>query len=319
MKLALVGCGNWGSNLYRAARNIGHPVVCVYDVVPGMAYNLAGHDPVKIVERLEDVEADAVMIATPAGTHYELAQHFINRGMPVFLEKPMGTSFNDCIFLANLSAERGIPLFVDHEYLYQPAVRWVRERIGGELGELLYFHSVRWNNGVVRADADALLNFMPHDVSVSLFLSGQKPLKVHVAGTTYVSRAGAMTRKGLFWDAVSLLLDYPTSHACLFASWCHAQKVRQMTVGCSKGSVVVDDVAKRMTHYQFAGDCEEVVDGRGRIEVVGESVVGVDWTPPLDLSLKAFVDWVGGGPEPVTSARNCLPTYGVVFDARYCA
>ncbi len=242
--IAQIGCGYWGPNLLR---NFSALKNCrVKNVVDASAERrafvsanfprtaaVASHEAV-----LADPEIDAVVIATPAATHFELARAALQAGKNVFVEKPMATTAAEVDELARVAAKNKLIAMVGHTFIYNAAVRYVKKLIdAGDLGEIRYIYSQRLNLGRIRSDIDALWNFAPHDISIiQYWLGDPAPLSVSRRGMAYM-------QDGID-DVVFLSLTYPGKiMANIHVSWLDPQKVRKMIVVGSKKMVVYDDVA----------------------------------------------------------------------------
>ncbi len=242
--LAQLGCGYWGPNLLRnfsALKNCA--VKYVVDASPERRAFVETNFPrTKALDShhavLTDPEIDAIVIATPAATHFELARAALLAGKNVFVEKPLATKAADVDELARIAKEKNLTVMVGHTFIYNSAVRFVKKLIdAGDLGEVRYIYSQRLNLGRIRSDIDALWNFAPHDISiVQYWLGDPAPLSVSRQGMAYM-------QDGID-DVVFLSLTYPGKiMANIHVSWLDPQKVRKMIVVGSKKMVVYDDVA----------------------------------------------------------------------------
>ena len=207
--IAQLGCGYWGPNLLRNFSAL--PNCSVKYVVDSSAERRA------FVERnfpntaaiescngvLNDPEVKAVVIATPAETHFRLAKLALRAGKHAFVEKPLATKTSEVDQLGECAAERNLVLMAGHTFIYNSAVRYVKELIdAGELGEIRYIYSQRLNLGRIRADIDALWNFAPHDISIiQYWLGNPEPVSVSRQGMAYM-------QDGID-DVVFLSLEYP--------------------------------------------------------------------------------------------------------------
>jgi len=222
---------------------------------------------------LNDPEVDAVVIATPAHTHFELAKRVLLSGKHAFVEKPLATKVSEVDELGSLAKERGLILMVGHTFIYNSAVRYVKKLIDrGELGEVRYIYSQRLNLGRIRSDIDALWNFAPHDISIiQYWLNGATPLRVIRQGMDYM-------QDGID-DVVFLGLTYPGKiMANIHVSWLDPQKVRKMVVVGSKKMVVYDDIAE---------DKIQIFDkGIDRQAVLGENM-DFDAPRPVEFSYRS--------------------------------
>jgi predicted dehydrogenase len=242
--IAQIGCGYWGPNLLR---NFSSLKSCrVKTVVDGSperrAFVTANFPRTNAVPDheavLADSEIDAVVIATPAATHFGLARAALLAGKHVFVEKPMATTGAEVDELARIAAGKKLIAMVGHTFIYNAAVRYVKKLIeSGDLGEIRYIYSQRLNLGRIRSDIDALWNFAPHDISIIQYWLGDPvPLSVSRRGMAYMQDG--------IEDVVFLSLTYPGKiMANIHVSWLDPQKVRKMIVVGSKKMVVYDDVA----------------------------------------------------------------------------
>src|SRR5579859_2862806 len=190
--IAVVGAGYWGPNLIRTALatdSFQLRWLCDLDIErartvlgrQAQAAATASYDDV-----LDDAATAAVVIATPAATHYELVAAALDAGKHVLVEKPLTTSAAEAAKLVGRADEAGLTLMCDHTYCYTPAVGRVRQAIrGGELGDLRFIDSVRINLGLVQPDVDVLWDLAPHDLSVLDFVlpDGVAPVAVAAHAT----------------------------------------------------------------------------------------------------------------------------------------
>jgi predicted dehydrogenase len=241
--LAQIGCGYWGPNLLRSF-SASKEAWVKYVAEPSeerrryVRENYPRTTPVDSIETiLADPAVQALVVATPAGTHFEIARRGLQSGRHVFIEKPLARSVAEVDQLAALAAERRLTLMVGHTFLYNPAVLFLKGLVdSGELGRIYYLYSQRLNLGVVRADVNALWTLAPHDVSIFNFLLGAAPMSVSASGTDYL-------QKGVE-DVVFANLEYPRQvSASLHVSWLDPNKVRKVTLVGSRKMAVYDDMA----------------------------------------------------------------------------
>ncbi|MGH7953018.1 MAG: Gfo/Idh/MocA family protein, partial [Limisphaerales bacterium] len=240
-----LGCGYCGPNLLRnfsALKNCRVKYV-VDSSIERRAFVRANFPRTVAIDSsqkvLEDPDIDAIIIATPAATHFSLAQAALEAGKHVFVEKPMATQVTEIDELARCARKRDLVVMVGHTFIYNPAVRYIKKLIdAGELGEVRYIYSQRLNLGRIRSDIDALWNFAPHDISIiQYWLGDPTPLSVSRQGMAYM-------QDGVD-DVVFLNLVYPGKIiANIHVSWLDPQKVRKIIVVGSRKMVVYDDVAE---------------------------------------------------------------------------
>ncbi|MEM7145307.1 MAG: Gfo/Idh/MocA family oxidoreductase [Verrucomicrobiota bacterium] len=242
--IALVGVGYWGPNLVRNL--ISNPRSRLKYVIDRSAdrreFVGATFPGVEVAEdiavALEDEGVKGVVIATPAGTHYQIAKECLGAGKHLLVEKPLATSVEEVDELAAAADERGLVLMSGHTFIYNGAVRYLRELIrAGDLGEIRYLYCQRLNLGRIRSDVDAWWNLGPHDVSIIQYLLGDPdPVEVNRLGQAYVQDG--------IEDVVFVTIRYPENViANIQVSWLDPHKVRKLTVVGSKKMAVYDDMS----------------------------------------------------------------------------
>lgn len=309
-KVAVIGCGYWGKNLVRNFHALGALAqVCdSTDQGRATAADIAPETP--FTDRIEDVfESDvpAVVIATPAVTHYDLARRAMRAGKDVFVEKPLALAYDEGAELVSLARESGLILMVGHVLEYHPAVvrlnQLVRE---GELGQVRYIYSNRLNLGKVRREENILWSFAPHDIAIILRLMGGMPFQVGAVGGAYV-------QPNIPDTTITNLLFDNGARAHIFVSWLHPFKEQRLVVIGSERMATFDDVSKQLLMY------DQRVEVRGGepfpVKAPGEPV---EWEAdePLRLECEAFLDAVRSRVEPVTSGESGLQVLRVLQAAQ---
>jgi len=243
VRVGLVGFGYWGPNL---ARNLSRledaDFVAAYDASPKNLAKLASvHPEVALVDSLEallspELAIDAVVVATSAPSHFEIAKAAILAGKHTYVEKPLTLTAAHAEELVKLADSNDVRLVVGHLMVYHSAVRWVRSYIeSGELGDVLYLYAQRLNLGKVRTEENAFWSLAPHDVSVALYLLGEAPTQVSATGAAYL-HAGVQ-------DTVFANLQFASGKmANIHVSWLDPHKVRKFTVVGTKKMLVFDDM-----------------------------------------------------------------------------
>ncbi|WP_117210345.1 Gfo/Idh/MocA family protein [Allorhizocola rhizosphaerae] len=242
--VAVIGAGYWGPNLVRnfmGAEAFHLRWLCDLDL--GRARKVLGrYSTVGATDDLETVLADdgvqAVAIATPAGTHLDVALAALRAGKHVLVEKPLAATYADGLKLVEEAESRGLQLMCDHTYCYTPAVSRIRDALhSGELGELHYLDSVRINLGLVQRDIDVMWDLAPHDLSILDFVlpDGVVPVAVSAHGADPINAGRACV--------AYLTLQLNTGAiAHLHVNWLSPIKVRTTIIGGSKRTLVWDDL-----------------------------------------------------------------------------
>lgn len=298
-KVAVIGCGYWGKNLVRNFHQLG-ALAAVCDVTESgraTATEIAPDLPIlsatEQVWRMNDIHA--VVIATPAETHYALAKQAIEAGRDVFVEKPLALTVEQGASLVQLAHQQGRILMVGHVLEYHPAIVRLAELVRlGELGKLHYIYSNRLSLGKIRREENILWSFAPHDVAVILRLVGSLPFQVVACGGSYIQPNIADV------TSTNLLFDNGV-RAHIHVSWLHPFKEQRLVVIGSRKMASFDDVTKQLVLYdQHVDICEgEPIPVRG----AGEPVTFAT-TEPLRLECKAFLHAIMTRKPPLTDGMS---------------
>jgi predicted dehydrogenase len=300
LKLGVIGAGAWGRNHVRTAAGLADAeLAAVCDIDPKTRERVARQYPGvfvtgEVAALLE--RADAVIVASPAGTHVAIARRCIEAGKPCLVEKPFALSVRDAEGVAALAVERKVPVLAGHLLVYHAAVERLRTLIrDGELGRIFYLYGLRVNLGQVRQDENALWSFGPHDVSVALHLLGESPLRVAAHGKSYLQPK--------IEDVVFLTMEFASgvlAHVQL--SWLDPHKERKLTVVGAKQMVVFDDMEPRekLRIYDKGVDRPPEYGSFGESLAIREGDIFIPRIPtvePLAAELAHFVR-VARGVEP---------------------
>ncbi len=312
--IGIVGVGYWGSNLVRAFNDTeGAEMIGVADMRPGRLNFVEKRYPhIKTTPNLDDLLSnpaiDAIAIATPVPTHYEVAMRVLDAGKHAFVEKPMSYSATDAQSLYEKSVATGLTLAVGHVYQFSPAVEWLTKRLSsGGFGTLFHIDSSRINLGPPFSEVDVVWDLAPHDLSILVYVMwsaglSTKVKRLHVMGNTF-------THEGLA-DLVHVFIEFESGvTAHIHVSWVATNKVRLMQISSEMGTVVFDDMAPIEKIKVFSGAIDT------RIET-GENQSGeLAYRPgdifiptlprhePLSAECRHFVDCIATGKEPINGGR----------------
>jgi predicted dehydrogenase len=318
IRVGIIGLGYWGPNLVRALESVDEAeVTAVCDIDRGRLQVVSHHFPqVLATTDLEDVldptRVDAVVIATPTSTHAPLARKALERGLHVFVEKPLATTSAECEQLIELAERMDRILFVGHVFLYTAAVAKLRELIDvGEMGKVWYISSTRVNLGPVRRDVNALWDLAPHDISIILHLVGEMPESVNCQGNGYLNRR--------VHDVCSLTMQFPSGTlAILLASWLDPNKVRRMTVVGDRKMAVYDDVEPQEKIKIYDKGIQAPPYHQDFAEFQFSYRYGDTRSPrlleeePLKAECRHFIECIEKGTTPRTDGRNGLEVVRVL-------
>jgi predicted dehydrogenase len=301
--VAVLGCGYWGQNLVRnfqhlgALRAVGDPSEKGRSRARELAPEaLLLEDFHKV---LRDPRIEAVVIATPADTHFSLVQEAIENGKHVFCEKPLALHYRQAVQLERMASAANCTLMVGHLLEYHPAVAKLKEMVeDGVLGRIQYIYSNRLNFGKVRTEENALWSFAPHDFAVILRLVGEEPLEVTAVGGNYIT-------PNLPDVTVSTMHFRTGVRAHIYVSWINPFKEQKLVVVGSRKMAVFNDVVVdgKLTLYDQQVDLHErePVLHKGLIETVP-----IASDEPLRLECQHFLDVVRNGTTPLTDGKSGL-------------
>jgi predicted dehydrogenase len=317
VRAALVGVGGWGSNILRAllsADTVRLTHIC--DSNPERIRALAGEHPSivcteKYTGLVGNPDIDAVLIATPAPTHAEIAEAFFEAGKAVFVEKPLTLGLADAERLAALSAAHpDRPLMVGHLLIYHPAVGMVKDIIGGGgLGDIYYIYTKRLNLGVVRRDENVLWSLAPHDISILIHLVGEPPEAVSAHGGAYLSQT--------VQDVAFMTLFFSKGRMGeIHVSWLDPNKERKTVVVGSKKMLVFDDMeaTEKIRIYDKGAQVKPTTDFARSISIRhGDIHIPLVRTQePLMAEVRHFIDCVRERKRPATDALQGLEVVRVL-------
>ena len=322
--LAQIGCGYWGPNLLR---NFSAQKDCwvkfVAETSPERrAYveaNFPKSSAIADFDRvLQDAEIDAVIIATPAASHADLARQALKAGKHVFVEKPLATTTKDADQLIDLAARNSKTLMAGHTFLYNAAVRYAKKLVDEEaLGQIYYIYSQRLNLGQVRTDVNAWWNLAPHDVSILLYwMNDELPVSVSAHGVSYIQPG--------IEDVVFANLTWASGvTAHIHVSWLDPGRVRKMSIVGSRKMVVYDDISddkiavldKGVDRVPKAGQNMDY-DNFNNFQIfhrMGDVLLPrLDFQEPLKVEAAHFLDCLRNGGEPLTGPKHARDVVAVL-------
>jgi UDP-2-acetamido-3-amino-2,3-dideoxy-glucuronate N-acetyltransferase len=301
MRIAVVGAGYWGVNLVRVFHQLG-VLYRICDFSANRLQQLAEQYPDVKLETsyeavLNDPQVDAVVIATPAETHYTLARQALLAGKDAYVEKPLALRCEEAEQLTLLAENQGRILMVGHLLEFHPAITRLSQLIeNGELGRLEYVYSNRLNMGKVRREENALWSFAPHDISVILLLLKQMPIQVAATGGTYLQPNVADV-------TVSTMLFDRGVRAHLFVSWLHPYKEQKLVVVGEHRMAVFDDVRKT-EKLQIYDKKIDLVNGQYVTEKPAARTIEFPPDEPLRLECEHFLDCIRTRKTAKTDGRD---------------
>jgi predicted dehydrogenase len=311
ISVGVAGLGYWGPNLVRnfnASSRTELAWLCDTDPdrVEGIGRQYLGaRRSAAFEELLADPRLDAVAIATPVPTHHLLAKAALRAGKHVLVEKPLATSAAEAAELVALARAVDRILLVDHVFVYTPSVRKMGELVrAGDVGDILFFDSVRINLGVFHHDVSVLWDLAPHDLSIIDHLIGREPECIMAIGASALGGPG---------DLVHLHLEYGGGLlASLHLNWLSPVKVRHFLVGGSRRSMLYNDLdfSERLKVYDRGIDVS--ADPAGIRDALVSYRLGdvvsprMDAAEPLSRLVEHFADCIERRATPITGGEQGL-------------
>lgn len=309
-RFGVIGLGYWGPNLVRnfhqmAGDNLRvccdlNPkrVEAIRGVYPGLT---GATDPAEV---FADPEIDAVAIATPPASHYVLAKAALEAGKSVLVEKPLTTRVDHAEELVEMARARGLVLMVDHVFIFNPAVRKMRELIeDDQLGKLRFVDSVRINLGLFQHDVNVVWDLATHDLSIVEYLLDRMPVSVGTVGAAHFDEG--------IEDVAYLSLDFGDNLIANFhLNWLSPVKMRYTMIGGSKQSLVYNDLdpVEKIKVYD-SGIVVNRDDLEGRRRLLIDYRSGDVWSPhiprnePLQEVVRHFAECINTGSTPLTDGE----------------
>lgn len=320
--LAMIGLGYWGPNILRnfgQIKNVEVKYICDLDEVKLNEYAKRypeSHKTQRYSDVLYDPDVQAVVVATAASSHFELASQALKAGKHVFVEKPLTLDSAEAEQLVILAREQQKQLMVGHLLMYHPAVEYMKSYMQSEeFGDLCYIYTTRVNLGKVRSVENALWCLAPHDISVILHLTGMVPEQVFAQGESYL-------RKGVE-DVVFCSMRFPNQvMAHMHVSWLDPHKIRKMTVVGSKRMLVFDDMqpVEKIKIYDKTFVAQAGFDTYDE-EYLTMSNGGV-YIPelrrdePLRLECEHFIQSITQNTSPLSDGQNGYEVLKVLVNAQ---
>ena len=300
--VAVIGLGYWGPNLLRALFDVeGARVTHVCDRDPSRLRQFARRYPntlatTEIDEVLESPDVEAVVIATPVFTHFDLATRALEAGKHTLVEKPLASTSEEANSLIGLAESKGRVLMCGHTFVYSPPVRAVKDMLQrGELGEIYFISSSRVNLGLHQRDVSVIWDLAPHDFSILLYWLEEMP--------QFVSALGRDSIVPGVPDVAFIDLTFPSGIlAHVELSWLAPSKLRRTVIVGSEKMVVYDDTAVEPIRVFDSGVVFKDPETFGEYQLsyrTGNVLsLKLDTTEPLVVELQDFVSAIRTGSEP---------------------
>lgn len=306
--VGVIGLGYWGANYLRVfseSKLTSIKYVCDKDTrrFPNHGKLSKGliltDDPMRIVE---DEAVQAVVIATPASTHYDIAKSVLKAKKHVLIEKPMTLSYSQAMELGDIGDRANSIVMVGHIYCYNPSVEYMKDQLQKKnLGELYYGTGLRMGIGPIRSDASCTWDLATHDLAMLDYLLGETPISVSADARSFLQRDKRI------YDQATIYLKYAGGFTfSLMVSWYAAEKIRKWFLVGTQGMLTFDDMIRDqpITVYERStetssspGNALVIKDGKE----IRPRISGVE---PLSHEVSQFLYSIKNNRKPVADARQ---------------
>jgi predicted dehydrogenase len=309
MNIGVVGLGYWGPNLIRnflGNNDITKVIGCDRDE-NRLRFIKSKFPEVELCEDFDALlkkDIDAVAIATPVYTHYHLAKKALESGKHVWVEKPFTATSVQGEELIDLADRKNLKIFVDHTFIYTGAVQKIKELVEiGELGDIIYFDSVRINLGLFQHDVNVIWDLVPHDLSIMDYILPEQ----QVAGVTANGVANYYKQENI--AHLSVHFKNFNCFAHFHVNWTSPVKIRRMIVGGTKKMLVFDDMEnfEKIKVY----DCGvEMLTAEKLHKALAQYRIGDMYSPKvrqteaLSEGVKEFLLAIKENRQPLTGAKE---------------
>jgi UDP-2-acetamido-3-amino-2,3-dideoxy-glucuronate N-acetyltransferase len=301
--IAVIGCGYWGKNLVRNFYEL-NSLHSVCDIDEKKIKSLQEkHKEISFSydyrQIIKNPQVKALVISTPAVSHFQIAKEALLANKDVFVEKPLALNYREGEELVALAEEKARVLMVGHILEYHPAVIKLKELVNtGELGNIKYIYSNRLNLGKFRTEENILWSFAPHDISVILDLLEEMPVEVSAHGANYLEPN--------ITDVTVTTMAFPSGvKTHLFVSWLHPYKEQKLIVIGGRKMVMFDNVNTKGRLFLYS----HKIDWIDRIPVPRPEdalPIEVEGKEPLRMECEHFIECLISRKPPKTDGRSAL-------------
>jgi len=312
--IGVIGCGYWGPNLLRNfAENEAAQLRWICDLdekrlgAMGRRYP-AARTTADYRDLIADAELDAVAVVTPVATHFQIAKEALAAGKHVLMEKPLTATAREAEELIALADKNHRVLMVDHTFVYTGAVRKMKEILkSGELGDLLYFDSVRINLGLFQRDINVLWDLAPHDLSIMDYLIERQPEGVSALGSCHIEPG--------IENIAYLMMQFADDFIAHFHfNWLAPVKIRRTLIAGARKMILYDDIepTEKVRVYDKGVTANRIGDREADYQTLVSYRTGDVWAPKLDATealrhvVAEFLDSIRERRKPLTDGEAGL-------------
>ena len=305
LKIALIGCGNWGKNI---ARNLYEmkSLACIYDTNKELSETLNNEYMLTTYELndiFEDKNINAIVIASPAITHKDLAIQSLKCNKDLFVEKPFCLSLPDSQIIAELATSNNRILMVGHLLNYHNAFIKMKELIkNGKIGVLQNIRANRLALGAVRSEESVIYDLSAHDISMILSITKELPIEVNVQSIHHNNNIGP--------DAICVKLSFSKGVTALINSdWMCPYKEHKFSVTGTKGSLIFDDTKNWPEKLLFN---PSFITSKNSVVTSPIEKIKIQENEPLKSELEEFLECLYSRKNPLTDQIEAVKVQTVM-------
>ena len=309
MKIGVIGLGYWGPNLVRnflGNKLVEKVIACDLkeDRLTQIKSKFHGIEVTNDYKKLLQSDVDAIAIATSVNTHFQLAKEALEAGKHIWVEKPFTSSKAQGEELIKIAASKKLNIFVDHTFLYTGAVRKIKELIDkGELGDIIYFDSVRINLGLFQHDINVVWDLAPHDLSIMKYVLEDKvPIAVTASGVSSYNTLENIAQMSVHFKDSACFAHF-------HVNWTSPVKVRRIMIAGKKKMLVFDDLeySEKIKIYDSGVEfksTESIHNALVQYRTGDMYSPQVSQAEALSSAVKEFIDSILEKRKPLTDGKN---------------
>ena len=305
LNIALIGCGSWGKNIARNLHQIG-TLACIYDADRNLSKKLNQDFKLHnytINDIFKNEHIQALVIASTAETHKDIAEEALQNNKDVLIEKPFCLSLNDAITLSKLAIKKNKVLMVGHLLNYHNAFIKMKDLIReGKIGETKNIRAQRLALGAIRSHESVIYDLAVHDVSMILAIMQELPVKINAHSIHHNTNIGP--------DAVSVKLTFKTGATALIScDWMCPYKEHKFSIIGSKGSLVFDDTQdwSKKLYYN-----PSTINSDNSINLLPIEKISLTENEPLRNELEEFINCIQSRKKPLTDHLEAVNVQNVM-------
>lgn len=312
LKIAVLGCGNWGKNHIRVFHELG-VLHSVSDTHSGQASYYSTHYQVPAYtfdEMLSNPSIQGIVIATPAPTHFELAYRALQAGKSILVEKPITLNLEEAHQLQEQAQARNLCLMTGHLLHYHAAFIKIKEfKNQKKLGKIQAVYANRLNLGKFETEKDIWWSYAPHDVSMILALIDDMPIEVIAREANYLQHTSS--------DITQAHLTFPKGEqAHIFVSWLHPYKEQKLTIITEKTMLIFDDSQpwdSKLKQYPYPDQWQDGLPAPAQSPI---KPIILEPSEPLKIQAQHFLECITHNKSPITDSQEAIRVLEVLLAAK---